>query len=127
MYELMVKGSFASAHNLRDYKGKCEHLHGHNYIVEAYFTCKTLAKNGLGVDFGILKDKLNIITEELDHKYLNKDVEYFKKHNTSAENLAKYIYDRLVKAVKDAKVSKVSVWESEKAKATYYKGGGLEG
>lgn len=121
MYELMVKGSFASAHNLRDYKGKCEHIHGHNYVVEAYFTCKTLAKNGLGVDFGILKENLMAITEELDHKYLNKDVKYFQEHNTSAENLAKYIYDRLVSDVKGVKVSKVSVWESEKAKATYFK------
>ena len=34
MYSLRVQGTFSSAHNLRGYKGKCEDLHGHNWIVE---------------------------------------------------------------------------------------------
>ena len=55
MYELMVKDTFAAAHNLRDYKGKCERVHGHNYTVMAYFETAVLGKNGLSVDFTILK------------------------------------------------------------------------
>ncbi|HDQ25441.1 MAG TPA: 6-carboxytetrahydropterin synthase [bacterium] len=119
MYELAVRGGFAAAHNLRDYKGKCEHIHGHNYIVEAVFECAGLQKNGLGVDFGILKESLNTVLEGLDHKYLNKDVEYFRKNNTSAENIAFYVFGSLEKRVKGAKLVKVGVWESENAKATY--------
>jgi len=120
MYELTVKDTFASAHNLRDYKGKCEHVHGHNYLIEASFESETLAQNGLAVDFNILKASLKAITDELDHKYLNEDVEFFRTNNTSAENIAKYIYDALKKSVTQARVSKVCVWESEKAKACYY-------
>ena len=120
MYELMIKDSFSAAHNLRDYEGKCEHVHGHNYIVEACFIREKLEKNGLAVDFSVLKKALKSILDKLDHKYLNEDLEYFKKHNTSAENIAKYIYDLLKKEDFGAAVSKVSVWESEDAKATYF-------
>lgn len=119
MYELMVRDSFAAAHSLRDYKGKCEHTHGHNYIVEAYFKCKKLGADGLAVDFTILKDELKQILDTLDHKHLNHDVVFFKKNNTSAENIGKYIYKALEKSVKKAKVSKVAIFESENSMAAY--------
>jgi 6-pyruvoyltetrahydropterin/6-carboxytetrahydropterin synthase len=121
MYELTVKGSFAAAHNLRNYRGKCEHLHGHNYSVEAVITASKLDKAGLAVDFGVIKKTLNLILEELDHKYLNNDVKFFKKKNPSAENIARYIFERLSKKIKGARTDRVSVYESENAKATYYK------
>ena len=120
MYELTVKDSFSAAHNLRDYKGKCEHLHGHNYNVEASFKSEKLEKNGLAVDFSVLKAGLKKVLETLDHKYLNEDVENFRTENTSAENLAKYIYNFLKNEIKEANVSKVCVWESDEAKACYY-------
>lgn len=119
MYELMVKESFAAAHNLRDYKGKCERVHGHNYNVEAYFTCMELGKDGLAVDFTILKKHLKAVTESLDHRNLNKDITFFKKNNTSAENIARYIYDYLKVKVKKAKISKVAIYESESSMAAY--------
>lgn len=121
MYELTVKGTFAAAHNLRNYKGKCERLHGHNYTVEAVIKSGKLDKAGLAMDFGAIKSILRGILEELDHKYLNNDVAYFKKVNPSAENIAKFIYTKLSKQIKGARTEKVSVYESENAKATYYK------
>ena len=45
MYEVSVDETFAAAHNLRNYKGKCEDLHGHNYKVRV-----TLAGAGTGCD-----------------------------------------------------------------------------
>ena len=38
MYEVSVDETFAAAHNLRNYKGKCENLHGHNYKVRVTLT-----------------------------------------------------------------------------------------
>jgi len=120
MYELLVKGNFSAAHNLMDYKGKCEHLHGHNYNVEVYLEKKNLEKNGIAVDFSEIKLKLNEILEKLDHKYLNKDIDFFKNNNPSAENIAKFIFTNLKKMIKKAKIKKVSVWESEDSCATYF-------
>jgi 6-pyruvoyltetrahydropterin/6-carboxytetrahydropterin synthase len=119
MYELMVRDSFAAAHSLRNYKGKCEHTHGHNYAVEAFFTSNKLGKDGLAVDFTILKDALKKVLDSLDHKHLNDDVSFFKKNNTSAENIAVYVYKGLKKQVKRIKVSRVCIYESDNAMAGY--------
>ncbi len=121
MYELMIKDSFAAAHNLRDYSGKCEHLHGHNYTVELHVRAEQLMPNGLAIDFTDLKKVLKKVMEVLDHKYLNEDVEYFKINNPSAENIAKFVFDELEPSIKPAKVFRVCVYESENAKACYYK------
>ena len=35
MYTVSVQAHYDAAHFLRHYKGKCERLHGHRYVVEA--------------------------------------------------------------------------------------------
>ena len=71
MFTLCVKDSFAAAHRLVGYQGKCEDLHGHNFAVEAFFSGEKLGDDGLLVDFKILKDYLKNVLDSLDHKYLN--------------------------------------------------------
>jgi len=116
MYEIKVKTTFSSAHNLRNYRGKCEHLHGHNWIVEAVFAYKSLDADGLAVDFRDVKLVLKDAVEELDHSYLN-DHPYFKKANPTSENIARFIYGRVKK--RNSRVKSVSVWENENSCATY--------
>lgn len=120
MYELMVKDTFAAAHNLRDYRGKCERVHGHNYTVMAYFEIGELGANGLSVDFTVLKRLLKKTTDILDHRNLNKDISFFRKNNTSTENIARYIYTQLKRTSKKAALKKVCVFESENSMAAYY-------
>jgi len=124
MFEISVKSSFSGAHRLKGYKGKCESLHGHNWDVEAFIGTKKLDTGGLSMDFKDLKKKLNEVLDTLDHRDLN-GIVFFKKENPSAENIAKYIYEHLEKALKDIpqKVSlkRVSVWETKDSRATYYK------
>lgn len=121
MYEILIKGDFSSAHNLRGYKGKCEALHGHSWKVEARFEKSTLNNIGISVDFVILKARLKDILKKLDHAYLNK-LDIFKKQNPSAENIARIIYQKLKDSVKEKGLilKSVSVWESESSCATYY-------
>ncbi|MDD5098084.1 MAG: 6-carboxytetrahydropterin synthase QueD [Candidatus Omnitrophica bacterium] len=117
MYKIKIEGDFSSAHNLRGYKGKCEELHGHNWKVEVVVAAAGLDKIGMVMDFKCLKEKLYEILDSLDHKYLN-NISYFKKVNPTSENIAKYIYDLLKKEVTG--LYSVTVWESDKASATYY-------
>ena len=121
MYEILVKGDFSSAHNLRGYKGKCETLHGHNWKVEARFEKESLNDIGISVDFVTLKSRLNDILKKLDHAYLNK-VDVFKTKNPSAENISRFIYEKLKGSIKEKGLflKSVSVWESETSCATYY-------
>lgn len=121
MYEILIKSDFSGAHNLRGYKGKCEKLHGHNWLIEAKFERDSLDDIGIAVDFKVLKRKLKIVLKKLDHTYLNK-LTAFKRKNPSAENIARYIYTGLKKSIrqKDLSVKSVSVWESDTSCATYY-------
>ena len=123
MYEIRVRMSFSAAHNLKGYRGKCERLHGHNWTVEAAVSAERLNRQGLAMDFTILKKALKDILERLDHSNLNEHP-YFKKANPSSENIAKFIYDRL-KAKLTAhglQLTAVTVWESENCCATYREG-----
>ena len=117
MFEIKVKTDFSAAHNLRNYEGKCEKLHGHNWIIEAIFEYKKLDPNGLAVDFRAAKSLVNNAIEGLDHAYLN-EVGPFKKTNPTSENIAKFIFDNVKNSNKNVK--SISVWENDRSCATYY-------
>ncbi len=116
MYEIKVKGNFSSAHNLRNYRGKCERLHGHNWAVEAVFSYRRLNKDGMAVDFKDAKVVLKSAIEDMDHSYLN-ELKSFKALNPTSENIARLIYRRIKKI--SAGIKSVSVWENESSCATY--------
>jgi 6-pyruvoyltetrahydropterin/6-carboxytetrahydropterin synthase len=120
MYELKVVSRFAAAHNLENFYGKCENLHGHNWLVEVYVTSDQLDQAGLVMDFGVIKKHLGEVLEELDHRYLN-ELDFFKKCNPSSEHIARFIYENLAPRLEQGAVrlSKVSAWESENSCATY--------
>ena len=122
MYHLTIHTHFAAAHNLLNYDGDCENLHGHNWKVEVTVATETLDEAGLGIDFKVLKKRTNKIMDFLDHKYLN-DLEPFVGLSTSSERLSKYIYDELVNDLKDTDVvvERITVWESDNACASYTK------
>ena len=116
MYEIKVKANFSAAHNLRNYRGKCEHLHGHNWIVEAVFAYKRLDGGGMAIDFRDARARLKNAIEDMDHSYLN-ELQYFKSENPTSENIAKLLYDKIKKEA--SAVRSVSVWENESSCATY--------
>jgi 6-pyruvoyltetrahydropterin/6-carboxytetrahydropterin synthase len=122
MFEVYVDESFAAAHNLRGYKGKCENLHGHNYKVRVTLAGQELDSAGLLYDFVHLKQVIQSVVRSLDHKYLN-EMKPFDVLNPSAENIARHIYDETVKQLRDAPngaaVASITVWESEVTAAVY--------
>lgn len=120
MYNVTIRTEFNSAHRLRDYQGKCESLHGHNWIVEMTVGSTKLNKTGMVSDFGLLKRELSGFLERLDHKFLN-ELEPFSKLNPTSENIARYIYDGIKGFCKKYKVRpiRVTVWETPTSGATY--------
>ncbi|MDO8734792.1 MAG: 6-carboxytetrahydropterin synthase QueD [Elusimicrobiota bacterium] len=120
MYSITVESDFAAAHNLRNYKGKCEKLHGHNYKVHLTVSGETLDKSGMLIDFTDLKIILKEVLSRFDHGYLN-DISPFDKINPTAENIAKHIHHKVKFQIPNSKSQiKVTVWETEKNCATYY-------
>jgi 6-pyruvoyltetrahydropterin/6-carboxytetrahydropterin synthase len=122
MYYLTVHSHFAAAHNLINYQGDCENLHGHNWKVEVTVSARELNAAGLGVDFKILKKETNRILDELDHKYLN-ELAPFQNDSPSSENIARFLFEQLGRTLDNDNVTvqKVTVWESDHACASYAK------
>ena len=121
MFEVMIERNFSSAHQLRGYKGKCENLHGHNYKIEIYARGRELDNIGLLVDFGELKMAADEVTQYLDHRNINELPPFDAELNPSAENLARYILERVAARVGDERVQvyKVRCYETPTSVATY--------
>lgn len=120
MYEVTIKKSFSAAHLLKEIGGKCEELHGHNFLVEVSVAAESLNSEALLIDFRIVKRWTDEILQQLDHKYLN-DIEYFKNSNPSSEQLARFIYERISEKTRQSQVflSRVTVWESDNSRVSY--------
>ncbi|MDY0268009.1 6-carboxytetrahydropterin synthase QueD [Trichloromonas sp.] len=120
MYRLKIHTHFAAAHNLINYQGDCENLHGHNWKVEVTVTARELDKAGLGIDFKILKRETKAVLDLLDHKYLN-EIEPFVNNSPSSENIARFLFEKLSPRLNTDNVTvyEVNVWESEYACASY--------
>ncbi|PLY01798.1 MAG: 6-carboxytetrahydropterin synthase QueD [Desulfuromonas sp.] len=123
MYHLTIQTHFAAAHNLINYQGDCENLHGHNWKVEVTVAAQDLDNAGLAIDFKILKKETNAVLDLLDHKYLN-DLEPFREVSPSSEHIARFLYEELSRKLNNdkVKVDNVNVWESDNACASYSEG-----
>lgn len=121
MYELMVESSFSAAHQLRDYEGKCETLHGHNWKVQVWVQGEQLQPNGILIDFCDLKTMVEKVTLSIDHSNIN-ELPGFETLNPTSENLARYIFQELRKLFNHdtIKIVKVAVWETEKNMGAYF-------
>lgn len=120
MYEIEITTNFSAAHRLRDYNGKCERLHGHNYRVIVSARANSLGPGGMVIDFGVLKAAASKAVERLDHTYLN-DVEPFDRLEPSAENIAAHLFEEVSKQLNEKAnmLYSVSIWESDTSRATF--------
>ena len=121
MFEVTVEQTFAAGHALRNYKGKCENVHGHNFKVQVVIEGEKLDDTGLLVDFIDVKSALRGIIERLDHVFLN-DIAPFDVKNPSAENIAEYFYTELTRrltASVPVRLREVRVWETDIQSASY--------
>lgn len=119
-YRVTVSARFEAAHNLVDYAGGPEPLHGHSYEVEAVLESDKLQQYDLAIDFLPAKRTLEAIAKELDYGYINEHPD-FAGRNTSAENLARWFAERLDSsgALGWTRVAQVTVREGPENRATY--------
>ena len=121
MFEVTVQQTFAAGHALRNYRGKCENVHGHNYRCQVTVEGAELNSIGLLVDFVELKRVVHSVLDRLDHTWLN-EFPPFHEINPSAENIAKYIYDEVYAGLgtrEGVSLAFVKLWETDTASAIY--------
>jgi 6-pyruvoyltetrahydropterin/6-carboxytetrahydropterin synthase len=122
MFEVSVEQVFAAGHALRNYKGKCENIHGHNWRVQVVIEGERLDGTGLLVDFIDVKDLMGSVIARLDHQFLN-EVAPFDVKNPSAENIAEYFYEQmsagLAATPAPVRIREVKIWETDIQSASY--------
>lgn len=120
MYEVIITHPFVAAHQLTLYDGSLEPLHGHNWKVEVRLQGKDLDKIEVLIDFLEVKKRLQERLKQLDYTFLNENKE-LNGRNPSAEVVAFWLFQRLQQALDHpvARVTKVTVWETEDCAASY--------
>lgn len=114
MYYVSKRMEIAGAHHLElPYESKCQNLHGHNWMVTVYCKARTLTDYGMVVDFTHIKKAIH---DKLDHQFINNVI---PNMNPTAENMAKWILDRVNEEIGCHLCYKVSVQESEGNVAVY--------
>ena len=116
-----MEAGFSSGHYLRNYQGKCENPHGHNYKVRVTLAGRELDSTGLLLDFKLLKRP---VIDRIDHQMLN-DLEPFTVLNPSAENIARYFYEQTSEQLTGmtqgrVRVKDCTIWETDQTTATYF-------
>ena len=118
MYRAQVKMHFDAAHFLRGYRGKCENLHGHRFLVAVAVETETLDEIGMSIDFCVLKRHFKEIVDTFDHRNLNETAP-FDVINPTSENLAAHFFKEMKSRLSPVTIRRVKVWESPDAWASY--------
>jgi 6-pyruvoyltetrahydropterin/6-carboxytetrahydropterin synthase len=121
MFDIFIETHFAGAHHLREYPGNCEKPHGHNWKVQVTVRASKLDELGMGIDFKVLKQKVNAKVDELDHCDLNEHPAFLHQ-NPSSENIAVYLFDQLKTSLQHEHyhLHSISIRETESSGLTYY-------
>jgi len=124
MFEVAVEKTFAAGHALRDYHGRRENIHGHNYRVRVLLQGEELDSTGMLVDFIEVENLMKQVIGRFDHVFLN-ETPPFDVVNPSAENMARVFHEEIARGIAGTarenrvRVSEVSVWETDEMRATY--------
>jgi 6-pyruvoyltetrahydropterin/6-carboxytetrahydropterin synthase len=119
MFTIGVQTRFRASHSLILPNGSREPEHFHNWVVIADVSSEKLNDVGFVIDFNWLKAAVDKIIGDYKDVSLG-SIEYFKKNNPSAENVAKYIYKGLKPRLpKDVKLSGITVFEQPGCSARY--------
>ncbi len=120
MFLLTVKTGFSAEHQLKFIDGTSENSHCHDWKVKVAVQSRILDENGLTVDFNVIKAATERVFKDFEGKKLE-NLAYFKNTNASAENVARYIYQKLEQTLgKVVQLKYVEVTEEKGCKARYF-------
>ena len=131
----MKQIGFCAGHRLMNHGGKCENLHGHNYIAQIFVTGQQTDSIGRVVDFSVIKNLFKTwIDKQWDHAMLLWEEDtvsidalrtiqpnriHVMPYNPTAENMARYLLESIAPELLEqipqynVHVSKVAIWETD--------------
>jgi 6-pyruvoyltetrahydropterin/6-carboxytetrahydropterin synthase len=123
-WKLKTEFHFSAAHSIRDYDGPCGRMHGHTYQVRIEAATSQLHPSEfcphpvMVADFRTLRwAKKDMTKGGLDHCVLNEVLP--AEYETTAEMIAKYIYDRTKAMLPEGVSLKIAVSETPNSWAEY--------
>lgn len=136
MFYIKKRFRFEASHRLLNHKGKCNNIHGHNYKVDVYIGSLELDDMGMVIDFGDLSQLKDWINSNWDHSIIiNEDDQEIKsllknsifriyemKGNPTAENMAKFLFEKFSSLLKDDRlaIAQIEIYENDDSVAGYY-------
>lgn len=121
MFTISVETQFRASHQLTLLNGSKEPIHAHNWSLTADVSSDKLNSMGVVMDFSRLKAIIDKTVAEFDNKALN-EVSYFQQNNPSAENVAKYIYEKLQgRLPKGVQLRNIRIFEEQGCSAKFGK------
>ena len=119
MFTISVERHFHASHQLTLPDGSKEPVHSHDWIVTADISSEKLNNMGVVIDFRVLKAMIDRTVAGFDNKALD-SIDYFRQNNPSAENVAKYIYEKLlIELPEGVKLLHVRIIEEPGCSATF--------
>jgi 6-pyruvoyltetrahydropterin/6-carboxytetrahydropterin synthase len=114
MFTVTKQFRFEAAHSLPHLPEghKCRNVHGHSYWFEVAVSSRSLDERGFVIDYAEIHEAVNPIAKYLDHQDLNQLFEFA----TTAENLAKWIYEEARHSVE---IEHVTLKETSTTSVTY--------
>ncbi len=101
MYSVNVRDHFMIAHSFRgEIFGPAQRLHGATYVVDVTFERPELDADGVVVDIGLAGEQLGAVLDAFRYRNLDEEPA-FAGRNTTTEVLAREIFDRLARAIRD--------------------------
>lgn len=117
MFTIIVQSCFSATHRLRLEDGTVEPLHGHDWLVRAYFSRSGLNDFGMVIDFDFARTRLDEVIAPLRYANLSEHPALGGR-NATAEVVARFVYDGLVSRGIDC-VRRVEITEAPGCVAIY--------
>ena len=86
--------------------------HGHDYVLDVFYSGEISSDDGMIVNLTDIKPVLNRVLEPLDGAWLNLDLPEFQRQRPSLENLVNFIWQRLPERMDKARLSRVRLQQS---------------
>ena len=118
------RDEWSEAKNLEVF-GKCtsKYGHGHNYVLETTVEGPVDFDTGMIINIYRLKPILKETLKQFDHKFLNKDTDYFDDLIPTTENFAKILYECIDEKLskEECNLLKVRLYETKDLFVDYWK------
>ncbi len=120
MYEIGITAHFEAAHRLVGDFGPATRMHGHTYRLEVAVSGAALRPDGTLFNITTLQEAVRDLVAELHYRDLG-EVPGLSEINTTAENVARFCWERLAGPLRTEGLARLSVrvWENPEAYAAY--------